>query len=156
MSTLSTRLIAALFVPCVLTSTVGFAQTAPSPAVRNGVTYVTGGIGEDEVQAFHEAAAKYNMRITLASKTGHYLSDVDVKIVSGQQEVLAVRTEGPFLFASVPPGRYEVVARERHLTEKKQVVVPSHGGVDVRFYWDDPDSHGVMILCRRCPKAVQK
>jgi len=24
-------------------------------------------------------AAKYNMRITLASKAGHYLSDVDVK-----------------------------------------------------------------------------
>lgn len=156
MSTLSTRLIAALFVPCILASTVGMAQTIPSPLVRNGVTYVTGGIGEDEVQAFREVAAKYNMRITLASKTGHYLSDVDVKIVSGQREVLAVRTEGPFLFVSVPPGRYEVVARERHLTETKQVVVPAHGGIDVRFYWEDPDRHGVMILCRRCPKADRK
>lgn len=66
------------------------------PALRQsrtpGVTYVTGGIGEDEVRAFREVASNYNMRITLASKAGHYLSDVDVSITSGQRVVLSVRS----------------------------------------------------------------
>lgn len=156
MPTLSTRLTVLLFVPCILASAQIFAQTAPTPIARNGVTYITGGIGEDEVQAFRSVAARYNMRITLASKAGHYLSDVDIKITSGQREVLSVRTEGPFLFVNAQPGRYQIVARDRHVTETKQVVVPAHGGVDVRFYWDDPDRHGVMQICRRCPGPVRK
>jgi hypothetical protein len=156
MSILSPRLIALLLVLCALASARTFAQTAPTPVARNGVTYITGGIGEDEVQAFRAAAATYNMRITLASKSGHYLSDVDIKITSGQREVLSVRTEGPFLFVSAQPGRYQIVAQDRTLTETKQVVVPARGGVDVRFYWDDPDRHGVMQLCRRCPKPIRK
>jgi hypothetical protein len=156
MSNISARPLAALFVSCILASAQVFAQSAPAPIAHNGITYVTGGIGEDEVHAFHEVAANYNMRITLASKAGHYLSDVEVKITSGQREVLVVRTAGPFLFASVPAGRYQVVARDRHLTETKQVVVPRQGGIDVRFYWDDPDRHDVMLICRRCPNPGQQ
>ena len=156
MPTLSTRLTVLLFVPCILASAQLFAQTAPAPIARNGVTYITGGIGEDEVQAFRAAATRYNMRITLASKSGHYLSDVDIKITSGQRDVLSVRTEGPFLFVSAQPGRYQIVAQDRHLTETKQVVVPARGGVDIHFYWDDPDRQGVMQLCRRCPKPIRK
>lgn len=144
----------ALYVPFVLASTQALAQSgpAPTPVAHGSVTYVTGGIGEDEVQAFHEVASKYNLRITMASKSGHYLSDVDVKITSGQRDVLDVRTEGPFLFAHVPAGHYQIAARDRHLTETKQVVVPARGAIDVRFYWDDPDRHDVMQICRGCPK----
>ena len=156
MFNVSTHLPAALLVSCVLASTHAFAQTAPTPVTHAGVAYVTGGIGEDEVFAFREIAPKYNMRITLASKAGHYLSDVDVSITSGQHVVLAVRTEGPFLFVRVPTGRYRIAARDRHITETKEVVVPSTGAIDVRFYWDDPDRHGVMQLCQRCPKPAQQ
>lgn len=149
----SARTLVAVLAASMLASTHVLAQSAPQPITHTGITYVTGGIGEDEVSAFREVAPKYNMRITLASKTGHYLSDVEVKIASGQHVVLDVRTEGPFLFARVPPGRYEIAARDRHVTESKQVSVPARGGVDVHFYLNDPDSHGVMLLCRRCPPA---
>jgi MFS superfamily sulfate permease-like transporter len=156
MSNTAARLLTLLFLPCILTSAQVFAQVVPAPVARNGVTYVTGGIGEDEVRAFHEVAAKYNMRITLASKAGHYLSDVDVRITSGQRDVLVVRTEGPFLFVSVPAGRYQVSARDRHVTKTKQVVVPQQGGIDVHLYWDDSDHQGVKVLCRRCSKRSQQ
>ncbi len=92
--------------------------------------------------------------ITLASKAGHYLSDVDVSITSGQHVALAVRTEGPFLFVRVPAGRYRIAARDRHVTETKEVAVPSRGAIDVHFYWADPDRHGVMLLCRSCPNRT--
>jgi len=152
MSHIPARPLAALVFSCVLASTHVFAQTEPAPITHSGITYVTGGIGEDEVRAFHEVAPKYNLRITLATKAGHYLSDVDVRIAAGQHEVLHLRTEGPFLFVRVPAGRYQIAARDRHLTETKHVVVPAQGGTDVRFYWDDPDRHGVMQICRSCPE----
>lgn len=159
MSNISARVLAALLVSCALASTHVSAQTpqaAPAPVERNGVTYITGGIGEDEVRAFREVAPKYNLRITLASKAGHYLSDINVRITSGTRLVLAVRTEGPFLFARVPPGSYRIAARDRHETIKKEVVVPRQGGVDVHFYWDDPDRHDVMLICRSCPQPQPK
>lgn len=156
MFTISPRLCATLLLSGVLASSQSFAQSIPAPVTHTGVTYLTGGIGEDEVRAFREVASQYNMRITLATKAGHYLSDVHVSITSGQHVVLAVRTEGPFLFVRVPAGRYRIAARDRQLTETKEVTVPSRGAIDVHFYWDDPDRHAVIQLCRRCPKPGQQ
>nr|WP_057926933.1 hypothetical protein [Burkholderia ambifaria] len=127
------------------------AETSPEPIVRNGVTYITGGIGQDEVTAFRDVAPRYNLRITFASKSGHYLSDVDVTLSSGKSTILDVHTNGPFLFARVPPGRYSVSAHDRAVQEVRRVVVPARGGVDVRFSWHDPDRHGAMRLCAACP-----
>ncbi|ORC49899.1 hypothetical protein B2G74_18525 [Burkholderia sp. A27] len=133
-------------------SGAALAQSQPQPATQNGVSYITGGVGEDEVQAFRAVAPKYNLRMTFASKTGSYLSDVDVTITSGAgRSVLKVRTEGPFLFVQLPAGRYQIDARMLHVTEARKIQIPARGGTDLRFYWDDPDRRGVMHICKNCP-----
>jgi hypothetical protein len=137
---------------CVCANGAALAQSLPQPASQNGVSYITGGVGQDEVQAFRAAAPRYNLRMTFASKTGSYLSDVDVTITSGAgRPVLTVRTDGPFLFVRLPAGRYQIGAQRRHITETRRVQVPAHGGAEVRFYWDDPDRHGVVHISKNCP-----
>lgn len=138
-----------LLVGAILCASVS-AQPLPAPAVQNGIRYVTGGIGEDEVKAFHSVAPKYNLRVTLSAKSGHYLSDVDVRIYAGTRSLLVIRTAGPFLFAHLPAGQYQISARDRHVTETRKVVVPARGGIDVHFSWEDPDRHDVMQLCTGC------
>jgi len=152
---MSTRIIGALCASiCLLTMAAGsFADTVLTPVEHDGVTYVTGGIGSDEAGAFREAASRYNLRMTFTSKTGEYLSDVDVTISSGMRHLLTVRTTGPFLYVRLPAGRYTVSARDRHIHETKQVRIDSHRGADIRFYWEDPDQHDVMRLCTGCAKA---
>ncbi|MGN4071716.1 carboxypeptidase regulatory-like domain-containing protein [Burkholderia gladioli] len=98
----------------MLASASVHAQTLPEPVERDGMTYVTGGIGADEVSAFREVASKYKLRITFTSTDGHYLSDIDVRISSGSHEVLGVHTTGPFLFVRLPKGPYRITASERH------------------------------------------
>ncbi|KVT41294.1 carboxypeptidase regulatory-like domain-containing protein [Burkholderia ubonensis] len=127
-------------------------QSSPVQVGRTGIAYMTGGIGADDVSAFRAAAPRYNLRITLASAAGEYLSDVDVTILSGTTPLLDVRTAGPFLFARMPPGRYKVVARDSRTLEIRHVVVPARGGVDVRFYWDAPDLGDVAHRCPECAK----
>jgi hypothetical protein len=141
---------------CALAPMSVSAQTPPTPIERNGVAYISGGVGEDEVQAFRRAASGYNLRITFAAKSGQYLSDVDVRIVSGERTVLAVRTDGPFLFVRLPQGSYRVTARDRQVSEARRVVVPRTGGADIRFYWSDPDRHGVTRLCSNCPAPRER
>ncbi|RQP27053.1 carboxypeptidase regulatory-like domain-containing protein [Burkholderia ubonensis] len=131
--------------------TDALAEPSPVPIERGGIVYVTGGIGADDANSFHEVAPRYNLRITLASRTGEYLSDVDITITSGTTPILDVQTAGPFLFARVPPGRYTVLARGGNALEVRHVVVPARGGVDVRFYWADPDRRDVARLCPGCP-----
>ncbi|MFM0084485.1 carboxypeptidase regulatory-like domain-containing protein [Paraburkholderia sediminicola] len=141
---------------CAWASGAALAQSLAQPASQNGVSYITGGVGEDEVQAFRAAAPGYNLRMTFASKTGNYLSDVDVTITSGAgRSVLSVRTEGPFLFVRLPAGRYQIGAQTRHITETRKIQVPAHGGADLRFYWEDPDRHGVMRICESCPDTAR-
>jgi hypothetical protein len=122
------------FLFCVCANGAALAQSLPQRTSRNGVAYITGGVGEDEVQTFHAAAPGYNLRMTFASKTGNYLSDIDVTITSGaRRPILTVRTEGPFLFVRLPAGRYQVGAQTRHITETRKVQVPAHGGTHLRF-----------------------
>ncbi|MGN6808677.1 MAG: carboxypeptidase regulatory-like domain-containing protein [Trinickia sp.] len=149
-------LLPAFFV-CVCASGTALAQSLPQPASQNGVSYITGGVGEDEVQAFRAAAPNYNLRMTFASKAGNYLSDVDVTIASGAgQPVLTVRTEGPFLYVRLPAGRYRIGAQRLHVSETKTIQVPAHGGAELRFYWDDPDAHGVIQICKNCRGAARR
>ncbi|CAG9243064.1 conserved exported hypothetical protein [Burkholderia diffusa] len=131
------------------------ADPSTEPVVRNGVAYITGGIGQDEITAFRDVAPRYNLRITFASKRGQYLSDVDVTLSSGKSTILDAHTNGPFLFARVPPGRYTVSAHDRAIQEVRHVVVPARGAVDVRFYWHDPDRHGAIRLCADCSASPQ-
>jgi hypothetical protein len=139
------------FLAGLCASGAALAQSLPQPATQNGVSYITGGVGEDEVQAFRAVAPQYNLRMTFAAKTGSYLSDIDVTITSAAgQKVLSVRTEGPFLFVSLPAGRYQIRAQMRQITETRQIRVPVPGWAEMRFYWDDPDRHGVVELCKSC------
>jgi hypothetical protein len=141
---------------CAWASGTALAQSLPQPASQNGVTYITGGVGEDEVQAFRAAAPRYNLRMTFASKTGNYLSDIDVTITSGAgRPILSVRTGGPFLFVRLPAGPYQIQAQTRHITETRKIEVRAHGGADLRFYWEDPDRHGVMRICKTCPDPAR-
>lgn len=135
---------------------LGGASAAPTsqPEVQSGVSYITGGIGTDEVREFRAAAKKYNLRMTFASKAGNYLSDVDVTISdAGGRPVLAVRTEGPFLFVRLPAGRYRVSAQTPRVSDYRTVRVPARGGVDLNFSWDVSGYPRRMQLCKDCPKA---
>ncbi|SAL05650.1 hypothetical protein AWB81_07249 [Caballeronia arationis] len=140
------------FLICVCANGAALVQSLPQPASQNGISYITGGVGEDGVLAFRAAAPSYNLRMKFASKTGNYLSDVDVTITSGAgRPVLTVRTEGPFLFVRVPAGRYQIGAKMRHITETRKIQVPARGAADLRFYWEDPVRHGVVHICKGCP-----
>jgi len=84
------------------------------PAVQNydGVQYVSGGIGVGERNAMHAAARNYDLHLTFATrKRGAYLADVDVTVHDAKgRTILQATSEGPWLYAKLPPGEYRVTA----------------------------------------------
>ncbi|PPK46114.1 hypothetical protein B0G57_103138 [Trinickia symbiotica] len=132
------RLPVALVAGLTIASAVALAQEMATirPVTEHGITYLSGGVGEEEVSGMRAMAPKFNLHLVFAQKSGVYLADVDVVIFSPSgQQVAAMKSEGPLLFVSLPPGRYRVTATSDTVNVTHWVTVPAHGGADINFYW---------------------
>ena len=78
-----------------------------------GVAYASGGVSHSELQELHARRQDYSFWLTTAAmKSGAHLGGVNVRItpLRGAAPVLEHTTAGPWLFAALPPGRYQVEA----------------------------------------------
>lgn len=82
----------------------------PLATTQNAVTYFCGGVGSDEAAKMKQAARDYNLMLTFASRSGNYLSDVNVDIADAHGHSLLTTTcDGPIMLVDVPKGgRYRI------------------------------------------------
>ena len=121
------------------------ALAAQTPQQQNGITYINGGVGEEEQGAMKAQRADYNLLLTFASKqSGAYRSDVqlDITDAKGNNLVSAANT-GPMFFAKLPPGTYHISAAAEGKTFKRTVKV-GKAPKEVILHWenDSPDDPG--------------
>ena len=103
---------------------------------NHGIPYVTGGVGQDEVEAFRGLASGYNMRATFTTGSGEYLSGVAVQVSRSDGTVVFNATsDGPYLFARLPEGRYRLTASLDGAQRSRELYVPAHGGVRFTMVW---------------------
>lgn len=125
-----TSRITAPLVAIALALTLGTALAASLPVRTQGeVSYVTGGLGSEEVQAIESVIGNYPLVLEFAESTGkrnRYISGVEVTITDRQgAQVLAVRTDGPFLLVNLPAGSYQVSATYKGDTKSQTFTVGS-------------------------------
>jgi hypothetical protein len=100
----------------LLGTPAGALERGTSPA---GVAYASGGVSHAEQAELRAAQGEYSFWLTTAARrSGAFLSGVRVRITESTtgKTVLDHRLDGPWLFAALPPGRYEVEAI--HLPEE--------------------------------------
>jgi hypothetical protein len=123
---------------CTLSGHAALAADLPLPAAQQqgAISFVTGGIGSDEAQAFRSAAPQYNLRLTLAAVSGEFFAGVKVTLrdAKGNTVVEAV-SDGPYLFLNVPPGRYQVTADNMGQVQRRHAVVRANGGTELYLRW---------------------
>jgi hypothetical protein len=111
---------------------VAFAQGGLPPEQRAGdVSFVTGGVGDDQAAAFKQAMPAYPLTIEIlrtSSGRGEYTSGAQVAVTTRSgNPVLSTRAEGPFVLVRVPPGDYQVQATLGGRTMTKDVSVAANG-----------------------------
>lgn len=103
------------------------------------VSYRTGGIGSSEAEEMRGAAKDYALEIVFVQKLKQleeFLSDVKVKIQDTQNNtVLDVVTEGPFLLANLPNGKYVITAEFNSVTKQQKVNVGTKKHQKLVFWW---------------------
>ena len=128
----------ALILPCVLFSLTSIAEeSAIQPQTQGEVTFITGGVGIDERNELDASRANYNLSLLFSVQgTGDYLSDVKIRITDLKGNVfLETVSDGPKLFAKLPPGRYIVTVDINGETYHKTVSVRGKQNTSLSFSW---------------------
>lgn len=114
------------------------------------VSYVTGGIGEEEVAQMKVEAPYHPLALQfLEDCRGH--SDysayewVDIRDAVGNT-VLAAQAKGPFMLVDLPRGRYTVTASNGGWTQSRQVAVGG-GRQQVSFTWPLAEYDAANLPC---------
>ncbi|GEM_PF-4747004 len=102
-----------------------------TPPTKDGktITYITGGIGDDERKALETVKKDYNLQITNSGANGEFVGKSHLTIQNANGlEVLSVDA-GPMFYAQVPAGTYTI----SNGTSKKQVNLTAENPTVIRF-----------------------
>ena len=111
----------------------------PPTQTSNGVTFVTGGIGDGSIEAFKKAAKDYNLRATFTAPGGAYMAEVNVTLKDAKGDTLVTTvSQGPFFYAQVPPGRYELTAAYGDQSFQRKLEVGQSGAATTEIVFKVP------------------
>ncbi|MES2208253.1 MAG: carboxypeptidase regulatory-like domain-containing protein [Pseudomonadota bacterium] len=109
-----------------------------SPKSQNGIDYLSGGIGDEELAAIKQAARDYNLHLTFSEgRSNAYTSDIRLTInrVRGKN-LLSLEQVGPLVYIKLPAGQYDITADLEGRAQKRRVTVGSKASKNVQFHWN--------------------
>jgi hypothetical protein len=115
-------------------------RAADEPQIRQSgsVSYVSGGVGDEEFDRILSLGRDFNLKLLFATRSGAYLSDVNITLMDTRgQRLLDAKTDGPLFYAKLPAGRYQIEASSNGTTLRKSVAVTAQGQRKVDLRWND-------------------
>lgn len=128
--------LAAILLSSVLLVSAASAESDTVVRTADGVSYISGGIGDESIGHLNSLAGEFNLKLVFALKSGGFLSDVGVVITDAKgKTVLDTTSEGPWLLTRLPAGNYQVVASFEGKSEKQKVSVDAKNLRTADFHW---------------------
>ena len=115
------------------------AGSLPAMHEQGMISYLSGGIGQNEADAIKHVAKQYPLELEFLLKAkpkDEYLSNVKVLVKDmHDKKVLEATSDGPFLLAKMPAGKYEVTADRDGKIEHRMVQIAAHEHRRIVFEW---------------------
>jgi len=117
---------------------VGSAEAALiKQGTSHGIAYMTGGVGLDEQADMARVARNFNLKLVFAEPSRAYLADVRVEIKDKSgTKLVDTSSDGPWFFARLPEGQYQVMVDHAGKKEEKTVDVRASLQT-LNFVWKD-------------------
>lgn len=78
-------------------------------AISHGITFMTGGTTQEDINAFASMDAEFNLQLLFAAKNNDHLIVYRVRMLDNKGfELLSAKTAGPYLYAHIPAGTYQL------------------------------------------------
>lgn len=113
------------------------AATLPAPQTLNGITYLSGGIGREEVAAIKAEAKNYPLSLVFSAGPRHaFVAEVKVTIKDkAGKALLDGASGGPIVLVKLPAGTYTVHAVQGGVALNRTVQVTAHGDKQLALHW---------------------
>jgi len=107
----------------------------PAAQISGDVTYITGGIGDEERQALQNVKTDYNLYITNSSPDGAFSGNSQIIITNSSGTKVLEATSGPIFYAKLPAGTYTVTSQMREQTKTHNITVGSTTHENIEWRW---------------------
>jgi opacity protein-like surface antigen len=103
------------------------------PRTVGQITYLCGGVGQDEQQAMRAQAGNFDRGLLFTSGSrGKYLGGVDVRLSRNDEEVASFKADGPRCFITGPDSTYQVTATYNGVQKRTTL---ARGQRNVQLRW---------------------
>jgi hypothetical protein len=112
----------------------------PEERSQGDVIYLSGGVGQDEANAVERAKPNYPLSLEFVQHAKHrdeFISDVKITMTDKEgNTVLDTTSDGPYLLAKAPDGKYTVTATDENgKTLVRHVVVSADRPEHLVLVW---------------------
>ncbi len=122
---------------------LGSITSLPEPKVAGSVAYLSGGIGQSEAAMMRNVAKDYQLEIVFIQKLKtreELLAGIHLQVQDSHRDlVLDIVTDGPYLLANLPQGKYLVTAERNGDVKEQWVNVDTKKHQKVVFWWPISD-----------------
>lgn len=113
----------------------GYYSALPTTQHDGNVTYITGGIGDEERTALESVSRDYNLHVLSAGRNGAFTGDTKLAIYDKMGNQVMMSEVGPMFYASLPPGKYTVRAVNEGKEQDQTVKLSSNNSTNIQFMW---------------------
>ncbi len=128
-----------LLIGLILINGSAFAQPAKTLNTKSGLSYMTGGIGEEDATIMRANAKKFTLNLVFSEGTsGQSVTDINVNIYNEQSEtVFRIVGSKPILYVNLPAGTYTILANNNGQKLRHKFTIQESVNQKIILNWKD-------------------
>ena len=123
---------------CIMFSSMVFAQI-PDTQYSQGISYISGGVGEEESQAILTESKQWPLLLELSqleNGRGVWIFGAKIKILNTMNQVIFdAQADGPYILINLTAGQYQIEASYQGSIQKKSVLIQGSGLQKLAIFW---------------------
>jgi hypothetical protein len=127
-----------IFILCILTTPLIWAQI-PQTQYSQGVSYITGGVGEEESTAILAEAKQWPLLLELSqleNGRGVWIFGSQIKILDSKNAVVFdAKADGPYMLINLTAGDYVIQASYQGVEQKRSISMKVGQSQKISIFW---------------------
>ena len=125
-------------VQLLLIVSLSYAQI-PDTQYSQGISYITGGVGEGETVAMLAEAKQWPLLLEMSqieNGRGVWIFGATIKIIDVKKQIIFdAQADGPYMLINLVPGDYGVEASYQGLVQKRVLSIKPDSSQKISLFW---------------------
>lgn len=111
----------------------------PETQNSQGISYITGGVGEGETAAILAEAKQWPLLLEMSqleNGRGVWIFGANIKIMSNaKQTIFDAQADGPYMLVNLEPGDYAIEASYQGLAQRRTFSIKANSSQKIALFW---------------------